>query len=205
MCVLWERSSGLNLPSIKDLACSQRGVIRGRGPLLLRKKFHIRTSLLRCQKIKGSLLKGLFAIPHDWSCSSTPLQPPSLFHTPATDAKPVPLSLPLTLSLSLSIFLFTASLRSVFVYLHVNVSCVSLSLRFLSSSIPPTLPFSFVMRGSPFSPAAAPESPLPRDYFFSFMLTFLRFFFFFSCLIVSVRGQRSFAPASRRAWGTFLI
>ena len=203
MCVLWERSFGLNLPSIKDLACSQRGVIRGRGPLLLRKKFHIRTSLLRCQKIKGSLLKGLFAIPHDWSCSSTPpLQPPSLFHTPATDAKPVPLSLPLrlplSLSLSLLIFLFTASLRSVLVYLHVNVSCVSLSLRFLSSSIPPTLPFSFVTRSGSRIRAS------PR--LFSLLhVIFPTFFSFLLCLTVSVCGQRSFAPASRRAWGTFLI
>ena len=124
MCVLWERSSGLNLPSIKDLACSQRGVIRGRGPLLLRKKFHIRTSLLRCQKIKGSLLKGLFAIPHDWSCSSTPLQPPSLFHTPATDAKPVPLSLPLTLSLSLSRFSFSQLVCVPFLSIYTSMSHV---------------------------------------------------------------------------------
>lgn len=117
---------GLNFPCIKDLACSQRGVIRGRGPCSSGRSFTSGPVCCFVRRLKPVCWKVILLF--HMIDLSPPHRPHPLIHTPATNAKLV------SSSFLRSWFSIQAVLS---IYLHVNVSSLSLSLHFCHP-IPPT-------------------------------------------------------------------
>lgn len=156
--------------------------------------------------MKASLLKGLFAIPHDWSSSTPPYPPPALFHTPAMNAKLLSLSLLLPLD-----FLFTASCVPV-LSIYMSMSHVFHCLSTFVLLILPHCLFHYYKSGASLQQQLGNLCFLETFFHVYFIPCHLSFFLLF-LLSLSVSlpcsvpdtGQWSFAPASRCALGTFLI
>lgn len=138
--------------------------------MFLKKKFHIRTSLLHCQKIKASLLKGLFAIPHDWSSFTTSHPHPSFIHQ---------LRMP-SWSPCLPLLLLCPQLVCVcFIYLHVSVSPL---LSFYSSHIAVSL----LQKQFFFSSSSSRICAFLEAFYFSLSCLLYSIFFYISFFSVSL-------------------
>lgn len=110
---------GLNFPSIKDLACSQRGVIRGRGPCSSGRSFTSGPVCCIVRRLKPVCWK-VFLLFHMIDLPPPHHPHPSFIHQPRMPNWSPYLS-----------FSLDFSIQSVLsIYLHVSVSCLSLSLHF---------------------------------------------------------------------------
>lgn len=200
-CVLQERSFGLNLPSIKDLACSQRGVIRGRGPCSLGRSFTSGPVCCIVRRWKAVCWK-VFLLFHMIDLLPPPHPHRSFIHQPRMPNWSSPLLHSLdflcyslsVLSIYMSVFhVFHCLSTFVLLFLPHCSFIITWAVLFSSSSsticafIKLFFPFMFTLFLSSFSVALSSCLCL---YIFSF---------------VSDTGLLSFGPASRCAWGTFLI